>query len=365
MKGNNYFELLRFSIRGVDMKFGVLPRIKLANLPTPLQEASNLSKVLDEPRILVKRDDLTGLALGGNKTRKLEFLMADAVRKGTNFIVTGAGFQSNWCTQAAAAARRLGMGCVLIKSGPLDGYDPGDYDGNHLLHFLMGAVIKVATRGNIEKVYEETMVELKEKGFHPYLLSAAGSTPLGVMGYVNTVLELTSQAVEKGIKIDYIIHATGSGGTMAGLVLGAKAFNTGIEVIGAAVSPGKERMEKLVIGLVKESAEYLGVDLIFNEKEIRVYDEYAGPGYGILTNEKAEAVKMVAETEGLFLDPVYTGTSMAALIGLSREGFFKSDDTVVFIHTGGSAALFPYKEPLKAYGRGSPLSLWTPPWSVY
>lgn len=255
------------------------------------------------------------------------------------------------------------MKCVLIKSGPLDGYDPEDYDGNHLLHFLMGAEIKVAMGRNTRKIYEETMEELREKGHHPYRLTATGSTPPGVMGYVNATLELVSQAVDRGIKIDYLVHASGSGGTMAGLVLGTKALNTGIEIIGATTSPGKERRVKRVASLVNESAEYLGVELKVDEDEITLYDEYAGPGYGVLTDEKAEAVKLAAETEGLFLDPVYTGTSMAALIGLCREGFFKADDTVVFLHTGGSAALFPYKSPLKAYGLGKTMPWRVPPWS--
>jgi len=344
------------------MRLSDAPRVRLANLPTPLQEAPNLSKALGGPRILVKRDDLTGLAFGGNKTRKLEFLMADAVSNGADVVVTGAGHQSNWCTQTAAAARKLGMKCVLIKSGPIDGYDPEEYDGNHLLHFLLGADIKVATSGNTKRVYDETMEELKKKGHRPYLLTAAGSTPPGVLGYVNAVLEIVSQAVERGIKIDYIVHATGSGGTMAGLVLGAKALNTGIKIIGSSVSPGKERMVKNVTRLVNESAEHLEIKLRVTEDEITVYDEYAGSGYGVLTDEKAEAVKLAAETEGLFLDPVYTGTSMANLIGLSRERFFKKDDVVVFVHTGGSSALFPYRTPLKAYGFGKPIPWRVPPW---
>ena len=352
------------SLKGVDMKIGALPRVKLANLPTPLQEAPNLSKALGGPRIMVKRDDLTGLAFGGNKTRKLEFLMADALKEESDVIVTMAGFQSNWCTQVAAASRKLGMECVLIKRGPLDGYDPEDYDGNHLLHFLMGAEIKVVTSGNVKRVYEETMEELREKGHRPHLLTATGSTPRGVMGYVNALLELLSQIVNMGVKIDYIIHATGSGGTMAGLILGSKAFNTGIEVIGAADSPGKEWMVERVTVLANESAEYLGLDLSVNQEEITVYDEYAGPKFGFLTDEKAEAVKLAAETEGLILDPVYTGTSMANLIGLIREGFFKPDDTVVFLHTGGSAALFPYKAPLKAYGLGKRMPWRVPPWQA-
>jgi len=344
------------------MRLSDAPRVRLANLPTPLQEAPSLSKALGGPRILVKRDDLTGLALGGNKTRKLEFLMADAVEKRADVIVTGAGYQSNWCTQAAAAARKLGMKCVLIKMGPTDGYDPEEYDGNHLLHFLLGAEIKVATGGNTKRVYDETIEELKKKGHRPYLLTAAGSTPPGVLGYVNAVLEIVSQAVERGVKIDYIVHATGSGGTMAGLVLGAKALNTGIKIIGSSVSPGKERMVKNVTRLVNESAEHLEIKLRVSEDDITVHDKHAGPGYGVLTDEKAEAVKLAAETEGLFLDPVYTGTSMATLIGLSHEGFFKKDDVVVFVHTGGSAALFPYRSPLKAYGLGKPMPWTVPPW---
>jgi len=348
--------------KGVNMRLSDAPRVRLANLPTPLQEAPNLSKALGGPRILVKRDDLTGLAFGGNKTRKLEFLMAEAVSNGADVVVTGAGHQSNWCTQTAAAARKLGMKCVLIKSGPIDGYDPEEYDGNHLLHFLLGADIKVATSGNTKRVYDETMEELKKNGHRPYLLAATGSTPPGVLGYVNAVLEMVSQAVERGIKIDYIVHATGSGGTMAGLVLGAKALNTGIKIIGSSTSPGKERRVKNVTRLVNESAEHLEIKLRISEDEITIYDEYAGPGYGVLTDEKAEAVKLAAETEGLLLDPVYTGTSMANLIGLSRERFFKKDDVVVFVHTGGSSALFPYKAPLKAYGLGKQIPWRVPPW---
>ncbi|MHA1217018.1 MAG: pyridoxal-phosphate dependent enzyme, partial [Candidatus Thorarchaeota archaeon] len=214
------------------MKLSTLPRVRLASLPTPLQELPHLSAALKGPRILVKRDDMTGLAFGGNKTRKLEYLMADALSQGADYIVTGAGFHSNWCTQAAAAARRLGMRVVLVKSGPRDGYAPMDIDGNHMLHRLMGAEIKVARPENTEKVIEETMEELRAAGHTPYQLRATGSTPPGVMGYVNTILELTSQAVDMGIDVDYLVHASGSGGTQAGLVLGAKMFSTDIKVLG-------------------------------------------------------------------------------------------------------------------------------------
>lgn len=346
------------------MKFNVLPRVRLANLPTPLQELPNLSKALKGPRIFVKRDDMTGLAFGGNKTRKLEYLMADALSQKADYIVTSAGFHSNWCTQAAAAARRLGMNVVLIKSGPKDGYDPIDYDGNHLLHFLMGAEIKVARPENTQRVIDETMEELRATGHRPYLLRAAGSTPPGVAGYINAMLELYSQAVELGIDIDYLVHASGSGGTQAGLIIGAKAFSTGIKVIGTTTgSRKKEEQVERVYGLVGESLELMKLDCSVDEVDVIVYDQYAGGGYGFMTEAKAEAVKLVAEKEGLILDPVYTACSMSCLIDLCRKGFFKPDDVVVFLHTGGSAALFPYKDPLKAYVRGEALPWTIPKWS--
>jgi L-cysteate sulfo-lyase len=351
---------------GVDynkMRLSVLPRIRLANLPTPLEEAKKLSRKLDGPKILVKRDDLTGLAFGGNKTRKLEFLMAEALNKGADVIVTGAGFQSNWCTQAAAAACKLGLDCVLIKRGPIDDYDPEKYDGNHLIHFLLGAKIKVAESGNLRKVYEETIKELRDDGRQPYLLTAAGSTPPGVMGYVNALIELVYQSMNSGRKIDYLVHASGSGGTMAGLILGTKIVNLGIKIIGAAVSPGKDYMAKVVSDLVIKSSRFIDSDINISPNEIEIFDDCAGEGYGVLTEKKAEAVKLAAETEGLLLDPVYTGTSMATLIDLIRNGYFKQDETVVFLHTGGSAALFPYKEPLKAYGRKKVMPWKVPPWA--
>ena len=346
------------------MNLGVLPRVRLANLPTPLQELPNLTRILKGPRIFVKRDDLTGLAFGGNKTRKLEYLMVDAVKQKANYIVTGAGFHSNWCTQTVAAARRLGMKIVLIKDGPKDGYDPEDYDGNHLLHFLMGAEIKIVRPENAQTMFEETMEELKAMGNLPYALTLTGSTPRGVAGYVNAMLELLSQAVEMGIKIDYLVHATGSGGTQAGLIIGAKALNTNIKVIGSTTgSSSRDQQIRKVSDLTEDSLQFLQLGLKIGEDDVNVYDEYAGAGYGFMTREKAEAVKIAAETEGLLLDPVYTASSMACLIGLSRQGFFKPDDVVVYLHTGGSTALFPYRGTLKAYASGKPFPWTIPPWS--
>lgn len=346
------------------MKFNSLPRVRLADLPTPLQELKNFSKKLGGPRIFVKRDDLTGLAFGGNKTRKLEYIMADALEKKADYIVTGAGFQSNWCTQAAAAARKLGMKVVLIKSGPEMGYDPEEYDGNHLLHFLMGAEIKVVRPEEAERVTEETMEELESKRHTPYLLKATGSTPPGVAGYMNCVLEIMSQTVEMGISTDYIIHTTGSGGTQAGLIIGAKAFNTGIKVIASTSgSRSKEEQVNNVYNLLQESLEFMEIDMDISKDDIIVHTEYSEGGYGFISEEKAYAIKLLAKTEGMFIDPVYTGSALACLIDLNKKDFFKSDDVVTFIHTGGTAALFAYKAPLKAYYLGKPFPWNIPPWS--
>ncbi|NIS62278.1 MAG: pyridoxal-phosphate dependent enzyme, partial [Proteobacteria bacterium] len=272
------------------MKLSTLPRIRLANLPTPLQELPNLSRTLKGPRIFVKRDDMTGLAFGGNKTRKLEYLMQDALADKADYIVTGAGFHSNWCTQTAAAARRLGMKIVLIKIGPKEGYDVEDYDGNHLLHFLQGAEMKVVKPEKAQKVEQETMEQLKAAGHRPYLLTATGSTPRGVAGYINAMLELLQQSVELGINIDYLVHATGSGGTQSGLIIGAKAFNTSVKVIGSTTGwRSKDQQIEHVSNLIEESLKFLQLDLGITKEDIIVYDQYAGGGYGFITEGKAEA----------------------------------------------------------------------------
>jgi L-cysteate sulfo-lyase len=346
------------------MKLSSLPRVRLANLPTPLQEAPNLTKALKGPRIFIKRDDMTGLAFGGNKTRKLEYLMADALRQKADYIVTGAGFHSNWCTQATAAARRLGLKIVLVKTGPKDGWVPEQLDGNHLLHVLMGAEIRVARPENISRVTKDTMDELTEAGHRPYLLTDAGSTPPGAAGYMNAMLELASQSVELGINIDYLVHATGSGGTQAGLVIGAKALNTGIKVIGVSVGArGVDEQREIVSKKIDEALEFQGLGIKIDSEDVIVNDGYAGGGYGFMSGGKAEAVRLAAETEGLMLDPVYTATAMSCLIDLCRKGFFKPSDVVVYLHTGGSAALFPYRDSFKAYLSSRDFPWTVPAWS--
>jgi len=345
------------------MKLNSLPRIRLANLPTPLQELPNLTKALKGPLIFVKRDDLTGLAFGGNKTRKLEYLMGEAVQQKADCIVTHAGFHSNWLTQTVAAARKLGMKIFLVKTGPHDGYDPDEYDGNHLLHFLAGASIKVVRPEKVAAAVEETAAELRAAGRRPFVLQEMGSTPPGVAGYVNFFIELTAQNADLGLCPDYLVHTTGAGGTQAGLIIGAKAFHTGIKVIGSTSGSrtAAEQTSK-VLNLIQESLKFMDMDVKVGTEDIVIYDNYAD-GYGYATEKKAEAVRMLAELEGLFLDPVYTASSMACLIDLARKGFFKKDDVVLFLHTGGAAALFAYKEALRAFGQGKKPPWIVPPWS--
>ena len=346
------------------MKFNNLPRVRIASLPTPIQPLPKLTKELDGPNLWVKRDDLTGLAFGGNKARKLEYLMADALNQKADYIVTGAGFHSNWCTQTVAVAKKLGIKIKLIKSGPEEGYDGKNWDGNHLLHHLMGAELKVVEPENFMPSIEEAIDELCSNGHNPYYIPVGGSVPLGAAGYLNAMLEIAYQSASEGIQFDYLVHATGSGGTQAGLVMGAKAFNTNIKVIGAAVGWGekREQVEK-VSKIIDESKEIFELNFNYNQDDVIIYNEYVGGGYGHVSEQKLEAVKIMAQTEGIMIDPVYTATAMACLIDLVRKGELTEDHNILFLHTGGAVALYPYKEPIQAFLQQKPLPWKIPDWS--
>lgn len=341
------------------MKFSEFPRANIATLPTPLQFLPNLSKILGGPNIWVKRDDLTGLAFGGNKARKLEYIMGEALSQKADVIVTGAGFQSNWCTQAVAAAKKLGLDIYLIKSGPYENYDSKEWDGNHLLHHLMGAQLKIVRKEKQLEIMKSTVEQLKSDGRNPYFSPIGGSNPTGASAYMNAVLELAHQANQEGIHFDSLIHATGSGGTQAGLIMGAKAFNTGLKIIGAAVG-WKDKREQIqkIHDILLESKKKYDLDFNFNEEDIIIYNEYIGGGYGFMSNQKLEAIKLLAESEGILIDPVYTATAMACLIDLVRKNKLKKSNNILFLHTGGAVALFPYKEPIRSSIKGE-----SPPWT--
>lgn len=328
-------------------RISTLPRIKLAMLPTPLQEMPRLSKVLGGPRLWIKRDDLTGIAFGGNKERKTEFVMADAMQKGADVIITTGAIQSNHARVTAAAAKKLGLKVVLV----LRGEEPKEYNGNLLLDNLFGADIKFVQVDwqQTFQAMETVAEELKGKGHKPYIVPGGASYPTGAVGYVNAMVELVNQAEEENLNINYVVHASGSGGTQAGLILANKALKTGIKILGMCIKPNAtqwltEKIVKIANGIEK----LLDLKEVVTQRDVFLIDDYAGENYGVLTSEAVEAIRLVAQTEGILLDPVYTGKAMAGLMDLVKKGHFKKDDNIVFIHTGGTPALFVYKDQLRA-----------------
>ena len=323
------------------MLLGKFPRVSLTHAPTPLEEMPRLTKALGGPRLLIKRDDCTGLAFGGNKTRKLEFLVGDALAQGADTVITAGAVQSNHCRQTAAAAAKLGLRCILVLTPSRE----KAYTGNILLDEMLKADVRLVDGGeDVEPTFERVMEEVRDAGGNPYLIPIGGSNSIGAMGYVSLVEEMLYQANQRGTVIDYIVSATGSGGTQSGLIVGSRALNTGIRVIGIGVSRSKEESYARISRIAAETVERLGIQCSIAPDDIEVHDEYIGEGYGAVTPGMVEAVRMVAETEGIILDPVYTGKAMAGLIDLVRMGRFSSKDTVVFMHTGGTPALFAYAD---------------------
>ena len=319
-------------------------KISFAGFPTPLQKMPRLSKVLSGPRLFVKRDDMTDLAFGGNKARKLEFIFADAKSKGADVVISVGAVQSNCACMVAAAARRLGMKPVLV----LVGKEPDVPNANLLLDKLLSAEIHFLEDygPNVEDFMNQLANEYKEKGCTPYLISAGASVPSTVPGYALAMEELVNQFSQLGEKIDNIVCACGTGGTQAGLILGAKLLDVNTKILGASVFANKVDASKTVAGLVNASAELLDVDVSIGPNEVNVFDDYIKQGYGIINKDVSCAIKLVAENEGIFLDPIYTGKAMVMLIDLIKRGYFNKDDNVVFFHTGGLPAIFLFRKEL-------------------
>jgi len=328
-----------------------LPRWPLAQLPTPLQEARNLRAALSGPRIFVKRDDLTGLALGGNKTRKLEYLIADARQQGATVVITTGAAQSNHCRQTAAAARHAGLRCVLVLSST-DAEPP--IQGNLLLDYLLGAEVHIVRdRTERQPAMERIADELRQRGERPYLIPAGGSTPLGAAAYVAAAFELTQQLIALGTEVSrvYVTSST-SGGTHAGLALGTKLCGEPFRVVGIAIEEDAGAVRGVVLPLANATAEFLQVDTRLEADDLHIDDRHVGPGYAIPTPACFEAIRLAAQTEGLLLDPVYTGKTLAGLIDHIRNGEIGRDETVVFVHTGGAPALFAQADWIVASLRG-------------
>jgi D-cysteine desulfhydrase len=310
-----------------------ISRLNFAHLPTPIEELPRLSDHLAGPRILIKRDDQTGLAFGGNKTRKLEFLVAEAQAQGAKTLISGGALQSNHCRQTAAAAARFGLDCILVLSGEM----PEHASANLILDQLFGAeIITVADRASRDQTLQDTFDKAVTAGRSPYLVPYGGSSPTGALGYAFAVEEFMKQNVHA----DWMVFGTSSGGTHAGLVLGQRVFGYQGKVLGISIDESEEWLETHVSKIASDASEKLGERIEFTPADVLANADYCGAGYGMLTDAEREAVSLFAKYEGLLLDPVYTGRAASGIIDLIRKGFFKKDETVLFWHTGGQPALF-------------------------
>jgi len=310
-----------------------VPRLRFAHLPTRVETLPRLSAALGGPRLLIKRDDQTGLAFGGNKTRKLEFLVAEAREHGAKMLISGGELQSNHCRQTAAAAARFGFECILVLTGDKSQHA----SGNLLLDQLFGAeIVYVADRKDRDSILQETFDRATNEGKKPYLVPYGGSNASGALGYAFAMKEL----IDQNVSADWIVFASSSGGTQAGLLLGQRIFGFNGRILGISVDESEELLKNEVSKLASATSEKLGGRIEFASADVLVNANYCSAGYGVVTEREREAIHMFASCEGLLLDPVYTGRAAAGMIDLIRTGFFKTHETVLFWHTGGQPVLF-------------------------
>lgn len=324
------------------------PRVQLAHLPTPLEILPRLSEELGGPEIWVKRDDCTGLATGGNKTRKLEFSMGEAQERGADTIITVGAVQSNHVRQTAAAACKLGMKCEVLLEHRVN--DPSELyrnSGNVLLDRIFGASLREYAAGtDFELAMEEVAGEVRAAGGAPYIVPGGASNPVGALGYVGCGEELLQQCEEQDVHFDHIVTATGSAGTHASLAVGLRGNGSDLPILGIGVNAPKDVQEDKVYKLAAETAELVGKPGCVAREDIIADCNYIGPGYGQPTDGMNEAVLLLARTEGLLFDPVYSGKALAGMIDYVRRGRFDHNERIVFLHTGGAAGLFAYADIL-------------------
>jgi L-cysteate sulfo-lyase len=326
------------------MHLARFPRVRLFPTPTPLEKLENLSRALGGPEIWIKRDDCTVVATGGNKVRKLEWLIGEALAQGATHIVTQGAVQSNHVRQTAAVAARFGLKCTALLEHRIETNDR-DYlnSGNVLLDKLFGCAIEYRPGGlDMNAEAEAKGAALREAGEKAYVIPGGGSNVVGALGYVSCAQELIQQADEMGLAIDRLVTATGSAGTQAGLVVGLHGTNAGVPVLGIGVRLPKDRQEANVHRLAEATAAHIGLDGGIPRAAVQANCDYVGPGYGQPTEAMAEAVQMLAQYEGVLLDPVYSGKGMAGMIDLIRKGVIGKHERVVFLHTGGAVGLFGY-----------------------
>lgn len=328
------------------MDYEAIPRISLGFFPTPLVELSRLGKALGGPRIFMKRDDNTGLALGGNKTRKLEYLLGDALARGADTIITAGAAQSNHCRQTAAAAASQQLECHLV----LGGEEPDVINGNLLLDKIFGCHIHWAGKNRKGEDIPHIVEQLKESGRIPYVVPYGGSNELGALAFAEALKELEAQIHNTGESFTHIVFSSSSGGTQAGLMLGKKILNASYQLVG--VDNDKRETDKVpfdqhILSLANSTAKFIGVNCDFSEEDLILDSSYVGEGYGVIGDMENEAISLTAQTEGILLDPVYTGKAMGGLFDMVRSGRIKKSDRVLFWHTGGVPALFAYSDRLE------------------
>ena len=316
------------------------PRIRFAHLPTPIDPMHRLTSAIRGPKLWIKRDDQTGLAFGGNKTRKLEFLVAEAQAQGAKTLLTAGAPQSNHCRQTAAAAARFGFQCKLL----LVGHPPQEINGNLLLDELLGAELIWAETEDADQELQGLFEEVWAAGERPYLIPVGGSNPVGAAGYAAAMAEFVAQDLE----VDRIVFATSSGGTQAGLLAGAKIHGYRGKITGILIGKYKHTAEVGgLMQLVQETADLLGESIDVSEKDVDIRDGYLGEGYGIVSELEREAIHLFAKTEGILLDPVYTGRAAGGMLDLIQKGEIDQEERVLFWHTGGTPALFAYVKDLR------------------
>ncbi|MGH1357888.1 MAG: D-cysteine desulfhydrase [Burkholderiaceae bacterium] len=327
------------------MQLARFNRIKLAHLPTPLERLDSLTRLLGGPEIWIKRDDCTGLASGGNKTRKLEFLAADAIARGADTLVTQGATQSNHVRQTAAAACKLGLKSYALLEQRVTNLGTGyETSGNVLFDDILNCNYQFRPAGtDMNGQALELTAQLKQDGHKPYFIPGGGSNPIGALGYANAAAEIVTQADELGLKIDRIIHATGSAGTQAGLLAGLFSINAPIQVTGISVRACSNDQVDKVHQLAEQTIELIGARGLLPREQVQVHDDYVGAGYGQPTEEMISAITVLAAHEGIFLDPVYSGKGLAGMIDLIDRGVIGAEEKVVFLHTGGSIGLFAYE----------------------
>ncbi|VWC76247.1 cytochrome C biogenesis protein CcmE [Burkholderia lata] len=331
------------------MDLSTFPRVPLAHLDTPFEVLPRLGANLGISNLFVKRDDCTGLASGGNKARKLEFLMGEALAQGATTVLTVGAIQSNHARQTAAAANRCGLNCIvaLEERSPVPGVEYQE-SGNVFLDDLLGAkILRLPFGTDLNSAMEIAAEDVRRQGEKPYLIPGGGANITGTIGYVQAAREILAQANSKGINLDYVVHASGTAGTQAGLVAGFAMMGSSAAVIGISVKADRTTMEDRVLSLSDQTVHRLGGSRKVARRDVIVTDEMVGPGYGVLTDDISSTIRTVGRHEGILLDPVYSGKAMAGLMKLVASGALDKKRNILFIHTGGSAALFAYRQAMK------------------